>query len=469
MKVIKKVEELSTFQLVQTILQQSKTPPCVIINDVGNIIYIHGRTGHFLEQPEGHASINLIEMARTGLKNELSAAIENVSGTRQEIQFKGIRVQINGGHTFVDLTVKPILEQTALHGAIMVIFEETIDPCNKKQNKKPSLKRVLNTTEKKDLKGLEREVQNTRENLQTTIEELETSNEELQSTNEELQSTNEELETSKEELQSLNEESITVNIELQSRIDELSKVNDDMKNLLDSTQTATIFLDIDLNIRRFTPTATKIFPLNATDIGRPISHLVSNLQDQDVGILAQKIIDTLEKVETEVLCKDGTYYQMRILPYRTINNIIDGVVITFENISRIKEIETQLRLSEERFRVALKSSPLGIIVANTDTELRYTWIYNSHKDFNQHNIIGKRDDEIAQNEGTIKLYKLKKKVRDSGVGSQEIITFPLSTGTQRYQISAEPLFDEKGDIKGVTTASVDITTPSNLKERKKSK
>ncbi|MDM8538171.1 PAS domain-containing protein, partial [Desulfobacterales bacterium HSG17] len=212
----------------------------------------------------------------------------------------------------------------------------------------------------------EQELQYTKENLQTTIEELETSNEELkstneelQSTNEELQSTNEELETSKEELQSLNEESATVNAELQSRIDDLSDANDDMKNLLDCTEIATIFLDTDLNIRRFTPQATKIIPMTATDKDRPLNQLASSLVDIDLTKNGKKVLQDLAMREAEVETEDGKFYMMRIRPYRTVSNVIDGLVYTFENISEYKQLTSDLKNSAEELKTAHKISKLG--------------------------------------------------------------------------------------------------------------
>ena len=193
------------------------------------------------------------------------------------------------------------------------------------------------------IKELEHELKSTKENLRSTIEELETSNEELKSTNEEMQSTNEEmqssneeLETSKEELQSLNEELITVNTEIQNKNDELSIINNDMKNLLDSIEIPTIFLDNNLSIKRFTSHATKVVNLISSDIGRPINHIATNLKYEKLIEDAEEVIRTLSFKEIEVQTNDGVWYQMRILPYRTTSNVIDGVVITFSNINNIK-------------------------------------------------------------------------------------------------------------------------------------
>ncbi len=348
---VRKAEETDILQLVETILEQSDTPPSVIIDDAANIIYIHGRTGRYLEPAVGKASINILAMARPGLKKELAVAIRKVATQMQEVVYNGITVQEIGGSITIDLIVRPIIQHDATHGLMMVIFDET--PKAAKKPKREKAKKI------KEVEQLEQDLQYTKESLQTTIEELETSNEELkstneelQSTNEELQSTNEELETSKEELQSLNEESITVNVELQGRIDELSKTNDDMKNLLDATQIATIFLDVDMGVRRFTPRVNELIPLTNADIGRPISHLASELKDVKLKEYAGQVLNDLIVQETEVESNSGQCYRMRVRPYRTVSNVIDGVVITFEDISEFKKIEAALRQTMEMRRLA---------------------------------------------------------------------------------------------------------------------
>jgi two-component system, chemotaxis family, CheB/CheR fusion protein len=342
---IRKAEELSAYQLVETILRQVDAPPCVIIDEANNIVYLHGRTGRYLEPVIGKVSVNILEMARPGLKMDLAAAIRSAATNNRECVRNGVVIEQNGGHLTIDLTVKPVLEHSALRGLMMVIFKEKVHPAKKESSPTQARGRKKNSA----VESLEQELRHTRENLQTTIEELETSNEELksaneelQSTNEELQSTNEELETSKEELQSLNEEATTVNAELQSRLGELSTINDDMKNLLDNTHIATIFLDLDLCVRRFTPKAVDIIPLAPIDSGRPIRHFATNLIDTDLAADAHDVLQDLGMKEKEVLSKDGAVYRMRVRPYRTVNNVIDGVVITFEDITALKETEAAL-------------------------------------------------------------------------------------------------------------------------------
>jgi two-component system CheB/CheR fusion protein len=245
-------------QLVETILKQSNASPCAIIDGASNVIYIHGRTGQFLEPAPGKISVNILDMARDGLKSALSSAIRKVAIHKQEVIIRDLQIESNEGQLLLDLSLKPVPMDSYMHGLIMVVFDEKKESTNT-DKKSPTKKTLAGSGKPYD--ELERELHYTKENLQITIEELETSNEELKSTNEELQSTNEEMETSKEELQSLNEESVTVNSELQCRIDELSTINDDMKNLLDSTNIATLFLDIDLGVRRFTPKLSDIIPL----------------------------------------------------------------------------------------------------------------------------------------------------------------------------------------------------------------
>ena len=354
-----KLEDVSSAMLLKTILSQSDLPPCAAINIKGDILYIHGSTGRFLEPAQGETSLNIFKMAREGLKTELLKAVNNAREQRKETTANELKINSNDGHVIIDLIVRPLPDfQTSYSGMMLVIFQEHLLHENRIKSKKNSTS--VNNERKENVKDLEEELMLTRERLQSTTmelevynEELRSANEELQSTNEELQSTNEELETSKEELQSLNEESNTLNSELQSRIDKLTTANDDIKNLLDATEIASVFLNIELKVRRFTPSVTVIFPLLETDIGRPITDISSSLIDVDLHIYAEKVLKDLAVQEMESESRDGRIYRVRVKPYRTANNVIDGVVITFEDITKLKRFEIKIKALSSSFEKKL--------------------------------------------------------------------------------------------------------------------
>jgi two-component system CheB/CheR fusion protein len=318
-------------------------PPSVIVNDRGDIIYIHGRTGSYLEPPSGRPSINIHSMARKGLKIELASAMRQALAHDEEIVREHVRVKTNGDYEYVDVSVVKIREPESVKGLMLVSFRLTPPPQEEAPGKK-ARKGGPDTPSR--VQELELEVQYTRESLQTTVEELETSNEELkssneelQSTNEEMQSSNEELETSKEEMQSLNEELTTVNAEVQSKLGDLSLANDDMQNLLNSTHIATIFLDDDLKIKRYTEQARKLISLIPGDVGRPLGDLTSTLHYSSFESDAAEVLATLATKELQVDTTDSGWFLMRMTPYRTAGNVIDGVVITFVDIDETKRAQ----------------------------------------------------------------------------------------------------------------------------------
>lgn len=364
--------DIATIRLLKAILSQSDLPVCVVVDDKADLIYAHGRTGRFLEPAQGEASSNILQMARPGLRAGLTHAIREMSAERAEISIKNLRVQNNGDSQDINLIVRPLPDMQSGHrGLMLIIFDETRNEKAKKatHRSKGYISEENQDATVQDTKRLEDELRYTRENLQTTIEELETSNEELKSTNEELQSaneelqsTNEELETSREELQSLNEEASTVNAELQGRIDELVSANDDIKNLLDATDIATIFLDIDLNIRRFTPLIANFFHLTPSDIGRSIEHFATTLQDVDIKKHATQVLRNLEKYESLVADNRGQQYRMRVRPFRTVGNVIEGVVVTFENVTEFQNMVDALAESEASWQELVEHTPVGIFV-----------------------------------------------------------------------------------------------------------
>jgi two-component system CheB/CheR fusion protein len=329
--------------LIQKLLVSRYAPPAVVVNDRGEVVHVHGHTGAYLEPAPGPPTNHLIEMAREGLQHDLALALHQAASKEDEVVHRDVWVKANGGVILVNVSVKRIVEPEALDGLFLVTFDTV------RGDKTAARKGVLARTAaplKKSESGLMRELESTKQRLQRTIEELQTSNEELkstneelQSTNEELQSTNEELETTKEELQSLNEELVTVNSELQGKLEELSDANDDLQNLLNSTEVATIFLDNDLRIKRFTSEAKRVSNLITIDVGRPLSDIVSKLTFDRLVEDAQDVLQTLVVKERDVQTADGSWFFMRILPYRTSKNIIDGLVLTFLDITKMKKAE----------------------------------------------------------------------------------------------------------------------------------
>ena len=365
--------------LAERIILENYAPPCVLINEQFEILHFIGQTDRYLAPPTGKASFNVLNMAREGLKYKLSTALHTAVKQKKTIISEGLKIKHNNIFRSVDLIVRPLTESGFTQGFILIIFEDKtlIEPVSKK---KPARKDKVDPY----IMSLEMELQSTKEYLQTTNEELETSNEELKSTNEELQSvneelqsTNEELETSKEELQSTNEELVTVNAELQKKVEALSEASNDINNLLASTEIGTIFLDINLCIKQFTPAVTKLFNLIQTDIGRPIGDITTNIQIDDLFQLTQEVLKTLVRQEVEVQDKKGSWYAMRIAPYRTLENVIDGVVLTFVDISSLKQVEELSRLAtvilDSNDAITVQDLDYNIVAWNNGAQQMYGW------------------------------------------------------------------------------------------------
>ena len=354
--------------LTDQLLLQRFVPASVLVNYKGDIIYMTGRIGKYLEPVAGKANWNIYVMAREGLRNDLPGTLRKAMQNFDEITLRNIKVGTNGGTIVVNVTVQRIESQDSIKDLILIVFT---DVTTKVVHEIPKVGTRSPTGKVKEMEiQLQRsyeDLQATREEMQTSQEELKSTNEELQSTNEELQSANEELTTSKEEMQSLNEELQTVNVELQSKVSDFVQANDDMKNLLNSTEIATLFIDKDLKIRRFTDQVTNIFKLRKTDIGRPFTDLASDLQYPEIDNHARQVLDSLVSIETTITTDDGRWYNVRIMPYRTLDDRIDGLVITFTDITHTKNAETQVALSETRYRLLFESAKDGILILDAET------------------------------------------------------------------------------------------------------
>jgi hypothetical protein len=329
--------------LADQLLLQTYSPAAALTNEKGDILYINGRTGKYLEPAAGKANWNVFVMAREGLRYGLRGAFERALRRRETVTLTNMVVGTNGGKQVANVTIQPLSGPNALNGTVMFVFTDVAARPHTQTTGKPRGGTPRLAELEQELEHARLEVQIIREAMQTSQEELKSTNEELQSTNEELQSTNEELTTSQEELQSINEELHTVNQELQAKVDELSRTNNDMKNLLDSTDIATLFLDNSLCVRRFTSETSKVTELIPGDVGRPITNIASALLYPDLAEDARKVLRTLVKVERQILAPNGNWFAARILPYRTLENMIDGVVITFADITAYKKLEAQLR------------------------------------------------------------------------------------------------------------------------------
>ena len=363
-----KSKETNLVEFTRRVLIQCFAPASVLTDLKGNILFVHGETGKFLRPAPGQASLNVVEMAREGLELELRTAIRAANEGNLALN-RELQVKTNGGYTAVNLSVRLLNNVDTKQNFLLVSFQEMNNPVTSESDHKQTLK----NTDLGRIQELERDLAYLKENYQVTLEEQQTSNEELksaneelQSTNEELQSMNEELETSKEELQSVNGELVTVNSELQGKIEQLVDMQNDMKNLLDNTHIGTLFLDHRLIIRRYTLEATNLYRLAPLDTGRPLSDIKSNLLNDELLVQAQKVLETLIPFEQEVQTHNGSWYLARIQPYRTLDNMIEGVVMTFTDISRLHKAETAVRLARELAECVVDSIDQPLLIIDRD-------------------------------------------------------------------------------------------------------
>jgi two-component system CheB/CheR fusion protein len=377
-------------------------PPSVLIDSDGGILYIHGRLGKYLEPAPGRAShMNILKMAKESIKLALSSAILNAVSKNKNVVMENLKLDedVKKDHLF-KLTVNPLKDHEAVKGLLIVSFEE-LPHKNYKKCDQIKLGPFSETSD--HIKALENELKLTKEQLNyaigkmtTSNEELQSANEELQSINEESQSTNEELETSKEELQSINEELTTVNTELQIKIDELSRTNDDIANLFNSTEIATIFVDNNLNIRRFTEEATKLIKLIESDLGRPLSDIVSNIKYPDLADDIHQVIKKLAFKEKEVNTAEGEWYKVRIMPYKTSQNVIDGATITFINVSALKNSQEKIKSALNYAENIINTVNEPLIVLNRELK-----VVSANQSFYETFKL-----KISETEGE-KIYKIK--------------------------------------------------------------
>ncbi len=449
--------QTSLARITEKMLLANYAPSCVIVNNKGDAVYFSGNTGKYLQPSPGEAKLNIIDMAREGLRTDLrSLLLKGLKRKKTETR-KNIKVKTNGNEQLIDLSILPLAE-TGLDSEYWLVTFEDVAMIPEKGVEAEDKSAAENTTE---LHAMEQELAATKEYLRSTIEQLEisneelkSSNEELQSSNEELQSTNEEMETSKEELQSVNEEIVTVNTELQGKIDELAQAYDDMNNLLASTEIGTIFLDSDLKIKRYTTPMTKIINLIQTDVGRPISHLSSNLIYDGIEQDVRKVLNKLTPVHKSIKSNEGIWYRMQIMPYRTSENVIQGVVITFVDITQEKHLVEQLQDVKEKYEQLLGMTKT--VVYTQDKNLIYNSMPNIHPDFQFKSMIGKTDADFFDEVDAKKLNDIKKKVLKTKKPERETVSLKIAGEVRFYDLMVRPV-EKDNEIAGIACTSIDIT------------
>lgn len=451
-------------KITEKLLLENYAPACAIINMKGEAVYFAGNTGKYLQPSPGEARLNIVDMAREGLKTDLRAIISKIRKSKTLEIRKNISVKTNGSYQLIDICLRPISYLTEKETYFMLTFED-------REAKSVTIteNKTQHLDDTSELLALEQELTATKEYLRSTIEELEvsneelkSSNEELQSSNEELQSTNEELETSKEELQSVNEEIVTVNTELQDKIDELAQAYDDMNNLLASTEIGTIFLDSKLKIKRFTPSMSKIINLIQTDVGRPLQDLSSNLIYKGILEDANKVLEKLVPIQAAVKSNDGTWYQMQIMPYRTSNNVIEGVVITFVNITEEKTLLEELNEVKENYDLLLELTKTSVY--SQDTKLAYLSAIHKGSDFQSKAMIGKTDKDFYSKEDAKKLETIKKKVLKTQKPFRDVVSLTINNVPRFFDLTVRPIMvDSK--VTGIACSSTDITELSQAEKQ----
>ncbi len=324
------------------LILQAHAPPAVVVNADGDVVFISGSTGKYLEPAAGKTNWNFHAMARPGLREPLADALRLIAGCRDPVHVRGLQVQAPGGNHRVDVTLQALEKPAAMQGMVMIVFNEVPAPLARRARRKTN-GAAADESHEAALQQYRDEIQKLRDETRASREELQSANEELQSTNEELQSANEELTTSKEEMQSMNEELQTINAEMQRKLDDLALAQSDMKNLLNSTDIAMLFLDKGLNVRRYTERASKIINLRESDVGRPLSDITTTLQYPALHEDAQETLRTLIFCEKQIRDLGSKWFSVRIMPYRRVDNVIDGIVITFVDITATKELESTLR------------------------------------------------------------------------------------------------------------------------------
>jgi len=440
---------------IRTHLLYTYIPPAIVIDSKFNIVHVFNEVNEFLKVPSGKMNLNILNMVPPELYIAIGTAVHRVLKEKTQLTYNELSYTIKDDVRFINLTVKPFHNKDEHSELILLVFENISATVT--ENKEVGENYEVDANAKQRIDDLQLELKYTKENLQATIEELETSNEELQATNEELIASNEELQSTNEELQSVNEELYTVNSEYQNKIEELTELNNDINNWFSTTSIGTVFLDLKLKIRKFTPAIDKFVNIINSDINRPFKHISYNFTSDKFFEDIEGVLKTLQSVEREFKTKDDNWVLLKIHPYRTIENAVKGIVITFIDITQRKRYQDQLQLERDMLHTVLENSPIAKLMIN-----RQGYFYFANQ--KSQALLGFTEEEITQ----MSFFDPRLKFTDDKHNTILRQDFPFSkvlnkkeflknekyhyekpNGTVIHvEITAYPLFDEKDMVLG---------------------
>jgi two-component system CheB/CheR fusion protein len=442
-------------EIAQRTLLEEFVPATVLVNRKCQILYFFGPTSEYLEVPAGEPTNDLLEMVREGLRAKLRKAVQSAMLDGNAVIIDDGHIRRGGAYFPVEVTVKLLQSPRAAAGLMLITFRPKTEPA-------PPPPPLSPAEEESRISQLNRELRATKEDLNSSIEELESSNEELRgsneevmSMNEELQSTNEELETSKEELQSLNEELTTVNNQLHEKLEELEGATNDLSNLLNCTDIATVFLDTELRIKRFTPASTRMFNLIASDVGRPLSDIAQKYVDPTLLHESQEVLRDLRVREHEVASEGGHWCIRRVLPYRTRDNRVEGVLMTFTDVTQLKNASEKARLlatvlMDSNDAVIVHDFDGTIQVWNSGAERMYGYTEAEALQMNAEALI-----TPEQGHGMLATWdRLRRKLR---VLPYEAVRITKDGRRVDVTVTSTVLLDERGRPVAIATTEHDIT------------